>query len=74
METQRVFSIYIFSFLSIGMLIFSKGRMFGNGLNWKDTHLYVAPFYLSQDFLKKKDSLKNKFIYKPLKITFMCLC
>jgi hypothetical protein len=62
METQWVFSIYIFSLLSIGILIFSKGRMFGNGPNWKDTHLYVAPFYLSQDFLEKKKSLKNKFI------------
>jgi hypothetical protein len=62
METQWGFSIFLFSLLSIGILILSKGRMFGDGPNWKDTHLYVAPFYLSQDFLKRKNSLRNKFI------------
>jgi hypothetical protein len=62
METQWVFSIFLFSLLSIGILIFSQGRMFGDGHNWKDTHLYVTLFYFSQDFLRKKNSLKNKFI------------
>jgi hypothetical protein len=62
METQWVFSMFLFSLLSTGILIFSKGRMFGDGPNWKDTYLYVAPFYFSQDFLQRKNSLRNKFI------------
>jgi hypothetical protein len=61
-ETQWVFSIFLFSLLSIGILIFSQGRMFGDGPNWKDTHLYVAPFYFSQDFLREKISPRDKFI------------
>jgi hypothetical protein len=37
-------------------------RMSKNGPNWKDTHLYVAPFYFSQDFLRRKDSPRKIFI------------
>jgi hypothetical protein len=62
MKTQWIFSIFLFPFLSIGILIFLKGGMFGNGPDWKDTHLYVAPFYFSHNFLKRKNSLRNKFI------------
>jgi hypothetical protein len=62
METQWVFSINFFSLLSINILIFLQGKMFGDGPNWKDTHFYVTPFYFSQDFLRRKNSLRNTFI------------
>jgi hypothetical protein len=50
-----------------------QGRTFGDGFNWKDTHLYVTPFYFSQDFLKRKNSLKNKFIWNLWK-SHVCVC
>jgi len=62
METQWVFSIFIFWLFSIDIPMFLQGIMFKDDYNWKDTHLHVAPFYFSQDFLRKRNSLKNKFI------------
>jgi hypothetical protein len=38
-------------------------NFFLNGPNWKDTHLYITPFYFSQDFLRRKNSQRNKFIW-----------
>jgi hypothetical protein len=61
-ETQWVFSIFLFLFLSIDIPIFLQGRMFKDGPNWKNTHLHVASFYFSQDILRRKNILKNKFI------------
>jgi hypothetical protein len=51
-----------FLFLSIDIPIFLHGRMFKDGPDWKDTHLYVTTFYFSQDFLRRKNNLSNKFI------------
>jgi hypothetical protein len=62
-ETQWVFSIIVFLLLSIDILIFLSGMILRDGHNWKDTHLYITPFYFSQDFLRRKNSQRNKFIW-----------
>jgi hypothetical protein len=67
------FHFYFFLFFSIYILIFSQERMFKDGRNWKNTQLYVAPFYFSQNFLRRKISLKNKFIWNLWK-SHVCVC
>ncbi len=65
----QIFFFDIFQYIFIS----SQGRMFKDGPNWKNTHFYVAPFYFSQDLSRRKNILKNKFIWK-LWNSYVCVC